>query len=47
MGIQIGVLHVRRSSVIQATTERVWQELGSFERGTSSRDTRTAGIAGT
>lgn len=32
MGIQIGALHVRRSGLIQATVERVWEELTSFER---------------
>lgn len=32
MGIEIGALHVRRSGLIQATAERVWQEFGSFER---------------
>ena len=32
MGIQISALHVRRSSPIQATTERVWREFTSFER---------------
>jgi uncharacterized protein YndB with AHSA1/START domain len=32
MGIQIGALHVRRSTLIQATPERVWEEFTSFER---------------
>ena len=32
MGIQISALHVRRSCLIEATTERVWQEFTSFER---------------
>ena len=32
MAIQISALHVRRSSFIDATTERVWQEFASFER---------------
>jgi uncharacterized protein YndB with AHSA1/START domain len=32
MGTQISALHVRRSSLIRATTERVWQEFTSFER---------------
>ena len=32
MGIQIGPLHVRRSILIQATPERVWEEFVSFER---------------
>lgn len=32
MGIQIGALYVRRSSLIQATPERVWQEFTSFKR---------------
>ncbi len=32
MGIQISTLRVRRSSLIQATPERVWQEFSSFER---------------
>ena len=32
MGIEIGALHVRRSSLIQATPERVWQEFTSFDR---------------
>jgi len=32
MGIQIGSLHVRRSSLVQATAEGVWQEFTSFER---------------
>ena len=32
MGIQIGALHVRRSSLIQASAERVWEEFTSFER---------------
>ena len=30
MGAQIGPLHVRRSTFIRATPERVWQEIGSF-----------------
>ena len=32
MGIEISSLHVRRSSLIQATPERVWQEFTSFDR---------------
>ncbi len=32
MGIEISALHVRRSSLIQATPERVWQEFTSFDR---------------
>jgi uncharacterized protein YndB with AHSA1/START domain len=32
MGIAISPLHVRRSAFVSATPERVWQELGSFER---------------
>jgi uncharacterized protein YndB with AHSA1/START domain len=32
MGIEISALHVRRSSLIQATPERVWQEFASFDR---------------
>ena len=32
MGIEISALHVRRSSLVQATPERVWQEFTSFER---------------
>jgi len=32
MGIQIGTLHVRRSSLMQATPERVWEEFTSFDR---------------
>jgi uncharacterized protein YndB with AHSA1/START domain len=32
MGIQISLLHVRRSSFIQAPAERVWEEFTSFER---------------
>ena len=32
MGIEIGALHVRRSSLIQETPERVWQEFASFDR---------------
>jgi uncharacterized protein YndB with AHSA1/START domain len=32
VGIQIGLLNVRRSILIQAPPERVWQEFGSFER---------------
>jgi len=32
MGIQISGLFVRRSSLIQAPPERVWQEFTSFER---------------
>lgn len=32
MGIEIGALHVRRSGLIQATPERVWEEFTSFER---------------
>lgn len=32
MGIEIGALHVRRSGLMQATPERVWQEFASFDR---------------
>jgi uncharacterized protein YndB with AHSA1/START domain len=32
MGIQISLLHVRRSIFIDATPERVWQEFTTFER---------------
>ncbi len=32
MGIEIGALHVRRSCLVQATAERVWQEFTSFDR---------------
>ena len=32
MGITIGILNVRRSILIQAPPERVWQEFESFER---------------
>lgn len=32
MGIEISTLHVRRSGLIQATPDRVWQELSSFDR---------------
>ena len=32
MGTQISALHVRRSSLIQATAERVWQEFTSLDR---------------
>jgi uncharacterized protein YndB with AHSA1/START domain len=32
MGVQISALYVRRSSLIQATPERVWEEFTSFER---------------
>jgi uncharacterized protein YndB with AHSA1/START domain len=32
MGIEIGALHVRRSSLIHAAPERVWQEFTSFDR---------------
>lgn len=32
MGSQIGALHVRRSSLVRATPERVWQEFTTFER---------------
>ena len=32
MGIDISALHVRRSSFVQATPERIWQEFTSFER---------------
>ncbi len=32
MGIQIGLLHVRRSILIQASPTRVWQEFTAFER---------------
>jgi uncharacterized protein YndB with AHSA1/START domain len=32
MGIEISSLHVRRSSLIRATPERVWREFTSFDR---------------
>ena len=32
MGITISLLHVRRSILIQAPPERVWQEFESFDR---------------
>lgn len=32
MGIQIGALHVRRSGLVRATPERVWQEFETFDR---------------
>ena len=32
MGLEIGPLHVRRSILIQAPPERVWQEFETFER---------------
>ena len=32
MGIGIGPLHVRRSCLVQAAPERVWQEFGAFDR---------------
>lgn len=32
MGLVIGLLNVRRSILIQATPERVWEEFESFER---------------
>jgi len=32
MGIEIGTLHVRRSGLVRATPERVWQEFTSFDR---------------
>lgn len=32
MGIQISTLHVRRSGLIEASAERVWEEFTSFER---------------
>jgi uncharacterized protein YndB with AHSA1/START domain len=32
MGITIGLLNVRRSILIQATPERVWQEFETFDR---------------
>ncbi len=32
MGTSISALHVRRSSLILATAERVWEEFSSFER---------------
>lgn len=32
MGITIGLLHVRRSILIQAPPQRVWQEFESFDR---------------
>jgi uncharacterized protein YndB with AHSA1/START domain len=32
MGIDIGRLHIRRSSLIEATPDRVWREFTSFER---------------
>ena len=32
MGLEIGLMHVRRSIFIEATPGRVWQEFESFER---------------
>jgi len=32
MGVDIGILAVRRSVLIEATPERVWQEFETFER---------------
>ena len=32
MGMEISLLNVRRSILIQASPERVWEEFGSFER---------------
>ncbi len=32
MGMEIGLLNVRRSILIQASPKRVWEEFGSFER---------------
>jgi uncharacterized protein YndB with AHSA1/START domain len=32
MGVEISRLHVRRSCLIQATPERVWEEFTSFDR---------------
>lgn len=32
MGMQIGTLYVRRSALIRATAERVWQEFTTFDR---------------
>jgi uncharacterized protein YndB with AHSA1/START domain len=32
MGIEIGALNVRRSALVKATPERVWQEFSSFDR---------------
>lgn len=32
MGLEIGVLHVRRSNFIQASPARVWEEFTSFDR---------------
>ena len=32
MGMEIGLLNVRRSILIEASPARVWQEFGSFER---------------
>ena len=32
MGVEIGTLHVRRSSLIHATPEHVWREFTSFDR---------------
>ena len=32
MGVQIGALHVRRSGLIRATPERVWEEFAGFDR---------------
>ena len=32
MGLEIGVMHVRRSAFIRAAPGRVWQEFASFER---------------
>ena len=31
MGLEIGKLHVRRSGLVEATPQRVWQEFSSFE----------------
>ncbi len=32
MGMEIGLLNVRRSILIRASPKRVWEEFGSFER---------------
>ena len=32
MGLQIGLLNVRRSILIQAPPDRVWQEFETFDR---------------
>lgn len=32
MGIEISTLHVRRSAVVQATPDRIWEEFASLER---------------